>query len=786
MLAAAALAVGGCGDDPRHILDEMRNAYRSAARYSDDALVTVRQTQGGKTTEAALPFRVAFERPDRIRIDAYDARVAADGSSFCAAVGSVPGQVLAEPVRSPLTLDQIFADDAVRATLAEGEAGCPTQLPLLLADDTLDLILADAAGPPRLVGIDTVDDHPCHHVEVIKPDGALGLWIDRDSKLLRRMQVPTAGYADELSRQAGGPVGITVDVLFTRASFDAEIPREAFVFDVPATAARVRRLEPIDPPRPLHPRVGTKAGLPPLETLDGVKCASDPGTGMTLVLDLFFAGCGPAVRSLPKVATGVGLFKAGHARDRGSDPPSFQHLAVSLDPDDVPDASIRKQLAEFGGVGTIVRDPQAVVPQALGIEAFPATVIIAADGRIADVLIGDHPSLAEDVVETLAALQKGDDTAQRVRDRHERRLSGYRRDIERSAGGGSRPPEQVIAPRRQPGRFKLERLWRAASVALPGNVVCLDGARTAAETRIVALDGWRTVVELDATGHEVGRHDLELPADSAIGFLRTATDGNGRRWWLAGRRGGREAYVFDAAWSLRATHRATATAMDVGDADLIDADGDGTPEVVLGLLGSGGIEVAALAGGSFRRLADSRSIVDVAGGACRDGDTAREILAVTVDGALLRATAAGIEEISATPSEPPLVALASGPVAVDASWAVAAIASAEPGTQAAVGLEPRTLRREWTLQLSGGEHRDGPIDPVAWADLLGTPRRQWLIAAPDGSVAVAWADGRLVDRYCHGRPLVGVGGYHHEGRGHVVLATREGLEAFAVTDVALD
>jgi hypothetical protein len=104
----------------------------------------------------------------------------------------------------------------------------------------------------------------------------------------------------------------------------------------------------------------------------------------------------------------------------------------------------------------------------------------------------------------------------------------------------------------------------------------------------------------------------------------------------------------------------------------------------------------------------------------------------------------------------------------------------------AVGIDPSTLTRSWQLPLGDGVHRDGPIEPVAWADLLGTPRRQWLIAAPDGSVAVAWADGRVVDRYQHGKPLVGIGGYRHGGRGHIVLATREGLEAFTVTDVALD
>lgn len=76
--------------------------------------------------------------------------------------------------------------------------------------------------------------------------------------------------------------------------------------------------------------------------------------------------------------------------------------------------------------------------------------------------------------------------------------------------------------------------------------------------------------------------------------------------------------------------------------------------------------------------------------------------------------------------------------------------------------------------------------PAEGADLLGTPRRQWLIAAPDGSVTVAWADGRVVDRCRRGATLVGIGGYPEGNDGFVVLATRDALESYRIDDVALD
>lgn len=789
LFASMTLVLAGCGADPQRLLDEMGSAYRGAARYSDDARVRVRRTQGSDVSESEHPFRVAFARPDAMRIEAYDARVVSNGTTLFAAVGTVPGQVLDEPVRSPLALEQIFADDVLRATLTEGEAGCPTQLPLLLADDTVALILADAAGPPRIVGVETVDGHACHHLEIVKPDGVLGLWIDRGTRVLRRMRVPTAAYAAELARQAGVPVGLTVDVEFTSASFEADVPPGAFAFDVPPAARTVSRFEPLEPPQPPHPRLGTPAGLPPLRTLDGVRIVPGSPTDGTLVLDFFFEGCRPAARSLPRVADGIATFRTAHARAHGGESPAVTHVAVSLDPDTVDATAVRRTLAGFGGVGVVARDPQGVSAQALGIESFPATVVIDRDGRIADVVVGDHARIAADLADTLAALEAGADAAAAVRIRHERRIRDYRRDLERSAAGSAAVPEQVIAPRRQPVRFKLEPAWRAAGVSLPGNLLCLDATHGLADPRIIVLDGWRTVVELDASGTERGRHELDLPADAGVTFLRTAAGRDGTRWWLAGRRGGPRAFVFDDRWRLHATVPAAGGGGSAGisTADLADLDGDGTPDVVIGHLGDAGVEAVTLLGGPVWTTRSAAPVVGLAPAAPPVDGMPRQVLAVTGDGRIVRTGSpppAG--DTGTQPAEPPIVLLAGGPVADAGRWALLGIASERVGSQQAVGIDAATLAREWTLPLADGVHRDGPIDPVAWADLLGTPRRQWLIAAPDGSVTMLWADGRVVDRYQHGAPLVGIGGYRHAGRGHVVLATRQGVEAFTVTDVALD
>ncbi|MCE9632085.1 MAG: DUF2092 domain-containing protein [Planctomycetia bacterium] len=790
--AGFALFLAGCVEDPRAVIDAMGRAYRTAEAYSDEGVVVVKETRGDVSSDVTFPFRVAFSRPDRIRIDAYDTRIAADGVTLRGAVGAVPGQVLTEPVKSPLSLDQIFADEAVQVALAEGEAGCPTQLPLLLADDTVELIVAGTTSPPRIEGRETVDGHACDHISIPKQDGVLELWIDRQDKILRRMKVPTEAYADELSRQAAAPVGISVVVDFTNAAFGAAIPPEAFAFEMPPGAAQVSRLEPLEPPSAVHRLVGRKAEwTTPLTTVDGEALDRKSLAGAPTLLDFFFEGCGPAAYSMPQVATGIADFSAAHARTHGGERPIVRHFAVSLDPADVPTAALRKTLAEFGGVGTLVRDPQGVLPQELALESFPVTVIIAADGTVADVITGRHGRIAADVAETLAAAEDGAAAAQRVRDRYARRLQEYRRDLDRAASGSTveRLPEQVIAPRRQPVRFKLERVWRAEGVSLPGNVVCIDAPHAAAPI-VVALDGWRTVVELDAKGQGVGRHELPLPRDAGIAFLRTAVDQEGRRWWLGGRRGGQHVFVFSSDWKLHTTYPAPGgtTHDGITAAELADLDGDGTLEIVVGYLGTVGVQAASLDGRRLWRDRSVGSVADVAVGAPVEAGGAREVLCVTGDGRLVRADRSGGESEAddGRRESGPLQALRFGPVAPDAAWALLGIAGASLGKQSAVGIEPDSLATSWELPLGDGVHRDGPIDPVAWADLLGTSRRQWLIAAPDGSVTVAWADGRVVDRYQHGRPLVGIGGFRAGDRGHIVLATKDALEAFEVADVALD
>jgi hypothetical protein len=788
-LAVTTLCLSGCREDARGLVAAMGRVYRAADRYADDARVRIVRTRGEATTEETHPFRVAFSRPDRIRIEAYDARIVADGNTLRAAVGGIPGQVLAEPVKSPLALDQLFSDRELAAALAEGEAGCPTQLALLLADDTVELILGDATGPPRIVGREQVDGHACARVEIRKPDGILELWIDPVTKLLRRMKVPTDAYAATLSQQAGTVTGVSVVVDFTGAALAGEIPAAAFAFDVPAGAAEVPRLEPLRPPRPASPRLGRPVAAFTLAALDGGLITRDSLAGAPAVIEFFFAGCEPCTRTMPQVATGIARFSAAR-RAAGLPAVEVRHLAVSVDEAEVSAGDLRKQLAEYGGVGGLARDVRGAAVEAVGITTFPATVILAGDGTVADEIVGEHNLIAADVAAGLAAAVDGADVAALVRDRQAARLREYKERLAKAAGDGMGAieplPEQVIAPRRQPVRFKLARAWRAADVALPGNLVCLDAAHGGGEEpRIVVLDGWRTVVELGPDGSERARHELAIPAGETVRFLRTAVDAAGRRWWLGGSRGGRHVFVFDADWKLHATYPPPDAGPHDGisTAQLLDTDGDGTPEIVVGYFGTVGVQAATLDGKRLWKERSLGAILDVAPGPPAAAD--RGLFCLTAAGRVVPISHAGHAGGPLAAGDWRLRSLVTGPVAPGATWAAIGMAGSGIGHNVAVGIDADG-QVAWELPLADGVHREAPVEPIAWADLLGTPRRQWLITAPDGAVTVAWADGRVVDTYRHGAAVAGLGGYRHAGDGFIVIATRTALEAFRMEDIALD
>src|SRR5688572_25957545 len=60
------------------VLKDMEAAYRNTARYADEAKVHRFFTRDNDQLEQMFGYAVAFERPNKLRLECYDARVVID------------------------------------------------------------------------------------------------------------------------------------------------------------------------------------------------------------------------------------------------------------------------------------------------------------------------------------------------------------------------------------------------------------------------------------------------------------------------------------------------------------------------------------------------------------------------------------------------------------------------------------------------------------------------------------------------------------------------------------
>src|SRR5262249_14461433 len=144
-----------------------------------------------QTIEQKFDFSTAFQRPNKLRLECYEAKVVCDGDNFMAAVNGIPNLVLKIPAPKQLAVEDIFHDPQLASALVQGPGGAPVQVGLLLTENTLAQFLQDAMQPPKLLEPDSFEGHPCNRVVVDKQDGPVTLWIDQQDNILRRIELPT-------------------------------------------------------------------------------------------------------------------------------------------------------------------------------------------------------------------------------------------------------------------------------------------------------------------------------------------------------------------------------------------------------------------------------------------------------------------------------------------------------------------------------------------------------------------------------------------------------------------
>jgi thiol-disulfide isomerase/thioredoxin len=757
------------------VLKSMVAAYQKASSYADAGKIRLRIDQGEGKVDETADFSVTLVRPNKLRMQVYQAMVVCDGRQLHAAIQDLPGQVLVKQAPEKLTMESVYADRILASVLTSGLTGPAPQLILLLEDDPLGFVLHNAEAT-SLTSPGTIAGRECYRVEIKRDYGTSVLWIDRESYALRRIVFPTDELRKELSRE--GPVGsLSLVAEFTGAELGGKVDAKAFQFETPAGAELVKFFAPPDPAQLLAKQV------PEFHFVDLKGKPVTPGSlaGKITVLEFWSTSCEPCRLSLSSLEKVRQQYAANQ---------KISFYAVSVDGPDVKNEAIEQSLKDLGVQVPILRDPEQNMLRLFRSQGTPTRFIIDAKRIVQYAEMGVNPAVADPAAalsEMLKRLLAGNDVYQEPLEAYRERLKQYERrlkaagDAESSAAGGVKEleiPRAEIAQHSQPKTLKLSRIWRCTELTAPGNIFPIKPAQ--GPPRLLVVDAGRSVAEVGLDGKLIAAHPLSIDETELVTTLRTATGSDGRRYVAVLASAQQRFHLLDPQWKLVFSYPQDALEnrhSGIADVQLGDLDGDGRPEAYVGYWGLVGVQAVSLEG---KRLWSNRSLSNVErmaiGGP--DAQGRRHLLCTTNRDALAVLDSSGRRGPDVTVPGRLLHWIVAADLTGDTQPELCALAAPTLGENVAIGLN---LKGEqlWTYPLPKGVYQL-PIEPVVAGRLLPGTAGQWLLSGADGSIHVIAADGKLLDRFNYGSVLAGLATAELNGKPLLLVSTADALEAWKV------
>lgn len=757
----------------REILSRVVSAYQNATSYADHGQVRLRAVVGGREMDLAAPFSVALVRPDKLRLEAYQAMVVCDGTTFFAAIKDIPNQVLQRPASGRVSIGSLLTDPMLAEAWSQGFGGAMPQVLLLFGKDPMENLLSDteevAVSEPG-----EIDGRACYRLRIERPEGVATFWIDQKTFVLRRVFLPTDIIRRELSRE-GQVESISLVADFVDAQLDGKVAPKAFQFEPPKDAEIVKFFLP--PPIRM---LGEKTPDLQFVDLDGKPVTLQSLAGKVVLLDFWATWCGPCRQSLPNLEK---------IRHRYKDNPKVAFFAVSVDQPETDNKELVKTFEQLKVNIPILRDPKQSAA-ALQFTGIPALFVIGADGVVQHCEMGGNPQIADVLPAKIDALLAGENVYEKSLREFEEQMETHAKMVEAqfSPKDEAHPDKQTIdeqilpevktAPRSDPVRLKLAPLWKCAEVKSPGNILVVrngDGP-----VRLMVVEDWKSVAEVGLDGKLIALHKLELGENEIVGSIRTAVGADGKRYFVAFLLSQQRCHVYDENWKLVAHYPEDALGSPhrgIADVELGDLDGDGKLNVYVSYWGLVGVQCASLEG---KRLWVNRSLSEVAciaiGGPNAQGN--RNLYCTGGAGAIVVLNAKGKRNGEISVRNRFFNWIASADLRGNGRGQWCGMSARKTGDNIAVGF---SLSGEelWSYILPAGVPQI-PIEPIVPGRVTRDGPGQWLLPGLDGSIHVVSADGVPLDKFNYGAELHGLTTVEIDGRPALVVATAGGLEAWEI------
>jgi thiol-disulfide isomerase/thioredoxin len=795
--ALALLALVGCGDSTsdqggavnkatltsgsaaapksgKELLEQVAATYRQAVTYSDRGVARVEYKLNDKETKHAFPFSVTFAQPNRVWLKAYEGEVVCDGKRICAVHESVRGYVRTAAAPEKLTPGKIYGDEFLGSALNERQVGGPLQLEFLLNDKVLDNLLASVSGEPELLEPAAIGEEPCYRVQLSMEQGKTIFWIGQTTSVLRRIEYPTEPFRRMLE-QDGTVTDVVVQAEFAEAKLNEPLPDSAFHFEPPAGAKEVKQFVGPSPAEVLGKKPGAFefTSLAAAQGADAAKITDQSLEGKVVVLDFWATWCEYCQQKMPDIAK-------AHEKYKGNDKVRF--LVVSIDQPEVTNEQVKSKLAALKVDLPLARDEKFHAFSTFKVPGIPSRILLAPDGTIQAGAVG----LTAQGVDPVAELSGKIDALLAGKSLYAEMIAEFEKSMmqpppEPTEPGDAPPqPEVKIAPQSDPQTVKLTPRWTCGEAVQPGNLLVVTAADGPA--KLLAIDNFHSVLEINpADGKLVAKHDLNLPPETAAAFLRTAVDGQGKRFFAASAAGQPQVFVFDDQWQPLGHYPPKGTQAAIGDVQLADLDGDGKLELCVGFLGEAGVQAASLQGQQLWASAKPVKVVSLATSA-PDAENHRRLFCVHEPGKVTSLDHQGAPAPEMAIGQRAVRWLLSARLEGDAD-VFAGFAYVNPEgnnaqvTDAVIGVDLAAGKDVWTYPLPTGQ-KPG-LEQLAAGRVVGG-QRHWIAAAADGSLHFVAGDGKPLDQFNVGAAVTGFAAVEVDGKPHLVIASGDKLRAWLV------
>jgi thiol-disulfide isomerase/thioredoxin len=586
-------------------------------------------------------------------------------------------------------------------------------------------------------------------VQLTEPEGKRVLWVDKEKMMLRRMEIPIDDQRESLD-PSGQFVDFSVSLDLEDITVDPDFDDAAVSIEVPEDGRLVRRFVPEGP---LGPSPDLGKPVKEFSFVDGNDLKVTPAAlkDKVGVLEFWGTNCAPCKAHTP-------LLEEAYQQLKGE---NVVFYAVSTDQPQIPTEVVQKTLESWGASFPLLRDPERNANGVLDVKLTPSLLLVSADGRLQDFHVGMIES-SDDLVRKVKKLLAGEELLDEVRAEHQSELDEHQKILDSATIQGSlvdtQPAVAKVAERKLPEKLQAEELWKSklADLAAPVGIVVLQTPAGEAE-EIVVLDNGEAVVRYDAAGEKLARVELPAHDECTHGVIRAATDADGKRWFLVAGVGWQQAFLFDDQWKLVMAFPDEKHS-GIGDAELLDLKGLGSPQMIVGYWGGRGVQAGTLTG---ERLWTNRyldHVMNTVEGPKGEKETS-SLWCTSTRGTVLEINSAG--QASKEIVVPGHVIVSLQPT-FDTSPVHCGISQLNPSQYSVVAFNEES-KVQWEYPLPAGAYHS-PLPPLQRVDVGGN-NNDCLVAGPDGSLHFLSAEGELVDSFDYGEPI----------NDFAVTATDEGL-----------